>query len=94
MKLTGKKVGLPGIPLSELSRDQKGQVRKTMNDLLSMFREKDAKEAIQDIQNPNNIIDETSQKVIDNIPENIMLEHAYSYWKFVVSARGVDLSLN
>ena len=51
VKLTGKKVGLPGIPLSELSRDQKGQVRKTMNDLLSMFREKDAKEAIKMVEN-------------------------------------------
>ena len=45
--LTGKKEGLPGIPMSELSADQKGQVRKTMNDLLAMFRKKDAKEAMK-----------------------------------------------
>ena len=50
VKLTGKKVGLPGIPLSELSRDQKGQVRKTMNDLLAMFRKKDAKEAMRMVE--------------------------------------------
>ena len=45
--LTGKKEGLPGIPMSEMSSDQKGQVRKTMNDLLAMFRKKDAKEAMK-----------------------------------------------
>lgn len=45
--LSGKKHGLPGIPVSELSSDQKGQVRKTMADLLAMFREKDAKEALK-----------------------------------------------
>ena len=45
--LTGKKEGLPGIPISELSTDQKGQVLKTMNDLLAMFRKKDAKEAMK-----------------------------------------------
>ena len=45
--LTGKKEGLPGIPMSELSADQKGQVRKTMDDLLAMFRKKDAKEAMK-----------------------------------------------
>ena len=50
VKLTGKKEGLPGIPLSEMSNDQKGQVRKTMNDLLSMFREKDAKEAMKMVE--------------------------------------------
>jgi len=47
VELTGKKEGLPGIPLSELSSDQKGQVRKTMNDLLAMFRKKDANEAMK-----------------------------------------------
>jgi len=47
VELTGKKEGLPGIPMSELSADQKGQVRKTMNDLLAMFRKKDAKESIK-----------------------------------------------
>ena len=45
--LSGKKDGLPGIPMSELSSDQQGQVRKTMADLLAMFREKDAKEALK-----------------------------------------------
>jgi len=45
--LTGKKEGLPGIPMSELSADQMGQVRKTLNDLLAMFRKKDAKEAMK-----------------------------------------------
>ena len=45
--LSGKKHGLPGIPVSELSSDQTGQVRKTMADLLAMFREKDAKEALK-----------------------------------------------
>ena len=45
--LSGNKEGLPGIPVSELSSDQKSQVRKTMADLLAMFRETDAKEALK-----------------------------------------------
>jgi hypothetical protein len=47
VKLTGKKTGLPGIPLTELSRDQKELVRKVMADVLAPFREKDAKEAMK-----------------------------------------------
>lgn len=47
MKLTGKKTGLPGIPLTELSRDQKEHVRKVIGDLLAPFRKVDADEALK-----------------------------------------------
>jgi hypothetical protein len=47
VKLTGKTTGLPGIPLTELSRDQKDMVRKVMADLLAPFRKKDSAEAMK-----------------------------------------------
>jgi hypothetical protein len=47
VKLTGKKVGLPGVPMSELSRDQKEHVRKVMADVLAPFRKADTKEAMK-----------------------------------------------
>ena len=48
--LTGKKAGLPGIPLTELSADQKGLVRKVMADLLAPFRKADSDEAMKLIE--------------------------------------------
>jgi hypothetical protein len=45
--LTGKKNGLPGIPVSELSSDQKEHVHMVMADLLAPFRKQDADEAIK-----------------------------------------------
>jgi hypothetical protein len=47
VKLTGKRDGLPGIPCSELSRDQKELVKKTLADLLAPFRKKDVDEVMQ-----------------------------------------------
>ena len=46
VKLTGKRSGLPGIPVSALARDQKDQVRRVMADLLAPFRKADADEAM------------------------------------------------
>lgn len=45
--LTGRKHGLPGIPVSELSRDQKEHVHMVMADLLAPFRKQDAHEALK-----------------------------------------------
>ena len=45
--LTGKKRGLPGIPVSALSRDQKEHVHLVMADLLAPFRKPDADEALK-----------------------------------------------
>ena len=50
IKLTGKKTGLPGIPLTELARDQKQLVRKVMADLLAPFRKADSDEAMKLIE--------------------------------------------
>jgi hypothetical protein len=50
VKLTGKTSGLPGIPMTELTRDQKDQVRKTLADLLAPFRKADADEALKLIE--------------------------------------------
>lgn len=47
VKLTGKKEGLPGIPIGTLSRDQKEQVRKVMSDVLAPFRKRDVDEALK-----------------------------------------------
>ena len=50
MELTGKKLGLAGIPMTELSADQKDHVRKCLNDLLMPFREEDRKESMKLIE--------------------------------------------
>ena len=50
VELAGKKTGLHGIPLTELSADQKGLVRKVMADLLAPFRKADADEAMKLIE--------------------------------------------
>lgn len=50
VKLTGKKKDLPGIPMTELSRDQKDLVKKVMADLLAPFRKPDTKEAMKLIE--------------------------------------------
>lgn len=47
VRLTGKRSGLPGIPVSELSADQKEHVQKVMSDLLAPFRKADADEAMK-----------------------------------------------
>ena len=45
--LTGKKEGLPGVSVSDLSRDQKDHVRKVLADLLAPFREEDRAESMK-----------------------------------------------
>jgi hypothetical protein len=50
VELTGKKSGLEGIRMSDLSSDQKDLVRKVIGDLLKPFREHDAKEAASYIE--------------------------------------------
>ena len=47
VKLTGKTDGLSGIPVSDLSRDQKELVRKVMGDVLAPFRKPDVDEAMK-----------------------------------------------
>lgn len=50
VKLTGKKKGLPGIPVGSLSRDQKGHVRQVMSDVLAPFRKRDVDEALKMVE--------------------------------------------
>jgi hypothetical protein len=50
VKLSGKTEGLPGIPMTELSQDQRGLVRKVMADLLAPFRKQDSDEALKYIE--------------------------------------------
>ena len=47
VKLSGKRTGLPGIPVRDLSRDQKDLVRKVMADVLAPFRKEDSEEAMK-----------------------------------------------
>jgi len=50
VKLTGKTHDLPGIPMTELTRDQKNEVRLVLADLLAPFRKPDADEAMKLIE--------------------------------------------
>ncbi|MFT5191646.1 MAG: hypothetical protein ACI957_004688 [Verrucomicrobiales bacterium] len=50
VKLTGKAFGLPGIRMSELSRDQRGEVKKVLADILAPYRQADVSEAMKLIQ--------------------------------------------
>jgi hypothetical protein len=50
VKLTGKTSGLPGIPMTELSSDQKGEVRNVLDDLLLPFRKEDRVESLKLIE--------------------------------------------
>ncbi len=47
VKLSGSRAGLPGIPVSELARDQRALVRTVMADLLAPFRQPDVAEAMK-----------------------------------------------
>jgi hypothetical protein len=47
IKLTGKKTGLDGIRVADLSKDQKGLVLATLSDLLAPFREVDRSEVMK-----------------------------------------------
>jgi hypothetical protein len=47
VKLTGRTSGLEGIPLTELTRDQKDLVRQVMADVLAPFRKADAEESMK-----------------------------------------------
>jgi len=47
IELTGKKTGLPGIRVADLSGDQKGEMQKVMSTLLSPFRKEDSDEAMK-----------------------------------------------
>ncbi len=50
VKLTGKKEGLAGIRVADLSHDQKNHTRKVIADLLAPFRQADADEAMKHIE--------------------------------------------
>jgi hypothetical protein len=50
VQLTGKREGLAGLPLSELTSDQRGLVNGVLRDLLSPFRKQDAEEAMKLVQ--------------------------------------------
>ncbi|MBI3877239.1 MAG: DUF3500 domain-containing protein, partial [Verrucomicrobia bacterium] len=47
VKLSGKKEGLPGIAVRDLSKDQREHVRKVMADLLAPFRKMDVDEVMK-----------------------------------------------
>jgi hypothetical protein len=47
VKLSGKKSGLPGIRVGDLTADQRGLVDRVLTDLLAPFRETDAQEAMK-----------------------------------------------
>ncbi len=50
VSLTGKRKGLPGIPMEALSPDQQTMVRKVLGDLLAPFRKEDVEESLKLIE--------------------------------------------
>jgi hypothetical protein len=50
VSLSGKKTGLPGIPMEALSPDQKQLVRKVLSDVLAPFRKDDVEESLRLIE--------------------------------------------
>ena len=50
VELTGKTEGLAGIPMTELTFDQKAEVRKVFDDLLLPFRKVDRRESLKLIE--------------------------------------------
>lgn len=48
--LSGKRTGLPGIPMEALSADQKRMVRKVLADVLAPFRKEDVDESLRLIE--------------------------------------------
>ena len=50
VKLTGKKEGLEGIRMTDLTFDQKDEMRKVLGDMLAPFREVDRKESLKLIE--------------------------------------------
>lgn len=48
--LSGRKQGLPGVPIAALSADQKNMVRKVLGDVLAPFREEDVRESLRLIE--------------------------------------------
>ncbi|MBL8380970.1 MAG: DUF3500 domain-containing protein [Burkholderiales bacterium] len=47
VRLAGRAAGLPGIPMSEMSRDQHDEVRRVLADLTLPFRREDAADALR-----------------------------------------------
>ena len=47
VRLSGKSAGLPGVPMTELARDQQAEVRKVLADLVRPFRTEDAATAMR-----------------------------------------------
>lgn len=50
VSLSGKRTGLPGIPMEALSADQKRMVRKVLADVLAPFRKEDVDESLRLIE--------------------------------------------
>lgn len=48
--LSGRRQGLPGIPVEALSGDQKQKVREVLRDVLAPFREEDVRESLRLIE--------------------------------------------
>ncbi|MDP6719732.1 MAG: DUF3500 domain-containing protein, partial [Pirellulaceae bacterium] len=77
VKLKGNAGDLDGIPVSELSADQKGLAEKVLEDLLAPFREKDRKESMKLIR--KNGLDNLHFSYYKN--ENIGNDQVWDVWQ-------------
>lgn len=64
--LNPQKNSIPGLPVSEMTRDQKELVQNVLADLLLPFRKEDAKEAMSDIEK-NGGIDHLTMSFYKNV---------------------------
>ncbi|MCZ6793191.1 MAG: DUF3500 domain-containing protein, partial [Planctomycetota bacterium] len=50
IRLRGQKGDIPGMPVAELSGDQKGLIKKTLKSLMNMYRESDVEEVMKCVE--------------------------------------------
>jgi len=87
VELSGKKTGLSGIPLADLSSDQKDLAKKVLADLLKPFRKSDADEAMKllnanGLDNLHMAFSKQSDLGDDQVWDNWQIEGPAAIWIF------------
>ena len=80
VKLAGKKELIKGLPVAELSRDQKELVRKVMGDVLAPFRKADVDEALALIEKSGGI-DQLSMSFFNNEGMDVGKDGIWDVWQ-------------
>jgi hypothetical protein len=80
VRLAGKKEQINGLPVAELSRDQKELVRKVMGDVLAPFRKADVDEALALIEKSGGI-DQLSMSFFNNEGMDVGKDGVWDVWQ-------------